>query len=194
MEQAKYIVKFLILLISHPQDLWVYLSSDDVAESKPEYVQQHFFLPLLGFMALVIFLCEGFHGAVGDATFDLQQGMKQMVPCLVAFLVGPYLAQMLLKATLERLYRMPHPSKDRVHLFVFYSTSFLMVLEMLLAFIPSIRFFSFIVIYLFYITWTGGTTIIRIEERRRWVFGFVAAVIIYFSSHLFISIVQRMQG
>ena len=194
METAKYIVKFLILLISSPQELWNYLTTDGVEESKPSYVQEHYFLPLLGFMSLFIFLCEGFHGAKGDTIFDLQYGMREMVPYLVAFLVGPYIAQMLLNLSLRHIFQMPAPSASRVHLFVFYSTSFLMALEMLLAFIPSIRFFWFIVLYLFYITWTGGFSIIRLPNNRQWVFGFVSALEIYFSSHLIISIIQRMQG
>lgn len=195
MEQATYIVRFLIQLIAHPKDLWEYLASSEGAEeSKPEVVQQRYFLPLLGFMALVIFLCEGFHGATGEMSFDLQCGMKRMVPRLVAFLVGPYLAQMLLKIMLEHFFKMPHPSKERLHHFVFYCTSFLMVLEMLLAFIPSIRFFSFIVLYLIYITWSGATTIIRIDDKHQWKFGFFSALVIYFSSHLFISLIESMQG
>ena len=194
MEQARYILRFLILLISHPQQLWEYLTTDGVEESKPDYVQRKYFFPLLGFMALVIFLCEGFHHASPDTAFDLQFGMTKMVPCLVAFLVGPYLAMMLLKELLVRFYKMSHPNSARIHLFVLYSTSFLMALEMLLAFIPSIRFFSFIVVYLIYITWTGSTSIIRIQEHHRWVFGFLSAVIIYFSSHLLITIIEHMQG
>lgn len=193
METAKYILRFLLLLVTHPQELWDYLTSDGVEESKPDYVQEHYFLPLLGFMALVIFLCEGFHSKEADG-FDLYLGMKEAVPCLVGYLVGPYLAMMVIRAFLEHIYSMRHPSKERLHLFVIYSTSFLMALQMLLAFIPSIRFFSFIVVYLLYITWTGTTTIIRLDERHRWLFAFVSAIIIYFSSHLFISIIHTMQG
>lgn len=193
MEQTKYIIKFLLMLISHPQDLWEYLTDPEVSESKPEYVQEHYYLPLWGFMSLVIFLCEGFYGATGDSSFDLQIGMKQAVPYMVAFLVGPFLAMLLLRLLLVHAYDVKHPSKDRLHLFVFFCTSFLMALEMLLAFIPSIRFFWFIVVYIVYLTWTGSTTIIRVEEKNRWMFGFLSAVVIYFSSHIFISLIQKMQ-
>lgn len=195
MEQAKYIVKFLLMLISHPETLWEYLTSgEEVEESKPDYMQQHFYLPLLGFMALFIFLCEGFHGAEGDAMFNLQFGMKQMVPCLVAFLVGPYLAQLLIKMLLEIHYKVPNPNKEHTHLFVFYCTSFLIALEMLLAFIPSFRYLSIIVFYIVYLTWTGSTTIIKVDEKHRWVFCVLSALIIWVSSYLVMHIVQRMQG
>lgn len=193
MEQAKYIIRYLLLLISHPQELWDYLTSEGVEESKPDFVQQHYYLPLLGFMALVILLCEGFYSKEVPG-FDLQNGMKMMVPYLVAFLVGPYVAMMVLKGLLVNYYKVEHPSQERLHLFVFYSTSFLMALEMLLSFIPQIRFFSFIVVYLVYITWTGTTTIVRVDERHRWVFGFISALIIYYSSHVFVLLIQRMQG
>lgn len=194
MERAKYIVKFLIMLAARPQELWEYLCSDGVEESDPDYVQRNYYFPLLGFMALEVLVCEGLYSAEADSIFNLQQGMLLMVPRLVAFLVGPYLAMMVLKMLLTKFFDMPNPSQRRLHLFAFYCNSFLMALEMLLAFIPSIRFFWFIVFYLLYITWTASTSIIRVDVKHRWVFGFLSSVIIYFSSHLVMSLIERMQG
>lgn len=194
MDRAKYIIKFLILLVYQPKELWNYLSGGDVEEVSPDYVQRNYYVPLLGCMALEVFLCEGFHSPDKSLTFDLQFGMMQMVPRLVAFFVGPYVAQLLIKELLVNFFKVPRPSKERIHLFVFYSTSFLIALEMLLSFLPSIRFFWFIVLYLLYITWTGSGTFIRVGDNHRWVFGLTSAVVIYYSSHLLINILQHMQG
>lgn len=194
MNRLKYILKFLILLVYRSRELWDYLSNGEVDESSPDYMQRNFYLPLLGFMALEIFLCEGFHSPAAGSTFDLQYGMLQMVPKLVAFFVGPYIAMMLLKELLVTWFKVEHPSKDRVNLFVFYNTSFLVALEMLLAFAPAIRFFWFIVLYLLYLTWSGASTYIRVGEHQRWVFSLASALVIYYSSHLLITLLQHMQG
>lgn len=195
MNQIKYIVRFLISLISEPEQTWNYLATEGTKESKPDYMLWNYYYPLLGFMSLVLFVFAGLRGpADSDASFDIQYGMTQMVPVLVAYFVGPYLALLLIKQALVNIFELPNPDKDRLMNFVFYCTSFLMALEMLMAVFPAIRFFQFIALYLVYITWNGSHVYIRVEERRRWLFGFLSFLVIFFSPSIIQHLLQFLQG
>ena len=194
MTQFKYIVKFLIALITQSEQAWNYLSNAEIKESKPDYMLWNYYYPLLGFMSLVVFLCAGWRGPNPEVSFDFQHGMTQMVPILVAYFVGPYLALILIKQALVVLFDLPNPDKNRLINFVFYSTSFLMALEMLMAAFPAFRFFQFIALYLVYITWNGSHTYIRVEEKRRWLFGFVSFLVIFFSPSIIQHLLQFLQG
>ena len=194
MNQFKYIVKFLIALISQSDQAWSYLATAETKESKPDYMLWNYYYPLLGFMSLVIFLCAGSRNPSPEVSFDFQYGMTKMVPVLVAYFIGPYLALILIKQVLVHLFELPNPDKNRLIIFVFYSTSFLVALEMLMAVMPAIRFFQFIALYLVYITWNGSHTYIRVAEKRRWLFGFVSFLVIYFSPSVVQHLLQFLQG
>ena len=194
LNQFKYIVKFLIALITQSDQAWSYLANAETKESKPAYMLWNYFYPLLGIMSLVIFLFAGWRSPNPEVSFDFQYGMTKMVPVLVAYFVGPYLAMMLIKTMLVNIFDLPHPDKDRLTNFVFYSTSFLMAIEMLMAVFPAFRFFEFIALYLVYITWNGSHTYIRVAEKRRWLFGFMSFLVIFFSPSLIQHLLQFLQG
>ncbi len=194
MTQFKDIVTFLISLISQSDQAWNYLATAEAKESKPDYMLRNYYYPLLGIMSLVVFIFAGLRSPDPEVNFDFQYGMMQMVPILVAYFVGPYLALMLIKQVLILLFELPNPDKDRLTNFVFYSTSFLMALEMLMAAFPAIRFFQFIALYLVYITWNGSHTYIRVAEKKRWLFGFVSFLVIFFSPSLIQHLLQYLQG
>lgn len=189
-QKLKNIVKYLISMTSEPENFWGYLAKGKDNMSKPDFMQSNVFLPLLGMMALALFLIAGF---AGEGFFDLQHAMTYMVPRLVAYFVGPYIAMFLLKELLPSVFHMQSPDRDRVQLYVFYSTGFLMVVEVFVALIPSIKFLQLANYYLIYITWCGAYTLIRVEETRRWIFGFVAFVVIYFAPSLIKDFVLFMQ-
>lgn len=191
MDQVKYIIKYLISLVTQPEQTWLYLAKGEVNESKPQYMQTNYYLPLLGFMSLFLFLAAGFGTETG---FDLKVGMTSMVPAAAAYFVGPYLAMFLLRELLTSgFFKMQKPDHDRLQLYVFYSSSYLMLVEMAASLIPTIAFVRLAAYYLIYITWTGAHTMIRVEENRRWMFGFLAFAIIYFSPIVVIRILQFMQ-
>lgn len=181
MQKLKYIVKYLILMISEPEKFWDFLAKGKSEMSKVDFMQSSIFLPMLGVMSLAIFLISG---VAGEGFFDLQHAMTYMVPRLVAFFVGPYIAMFLLKESLPAFFGVPVPDRDRLQLYVFYSTGFLMLIEVLIALVPSIKFLQLASYYLIYITWCGAYTLIRVEEKRRWVFGLVAFLVIYFAPSL----------
>ncbi len=191
MDKAKYIVKYLISLVTRPEQTWLYLAQGEVPESKPQHMHTNYYLPLLGFMSLWLFLAAGMGG---EETFSLQEGMTSMVPAAVAYFVGPYLAMFLLRELLATSYfKLKQPDNDRLQLYVFYSTSYLMLVEMAASLLPTIAFVRLAAYYLIYITWTGASTMIRVEEHRRWIFGFFAFLVIYFSPSVVIRILQFMQ-
>lgn len=191
MNKAKYIVKYLISLVTQPEQTWLYLSKGEVNESKPQYMQANYYLPLLGLMSLFIFCTTG---SASEDGFSLEHGMKSMVPALVAYFVSPYIAMFILKEILPTQYfKVMKPDSDRLHLYVFYSTSYLMAVEMAASLIPSLSFIRLAAYYLIYITWTGAYTMVRVEEHRRWIFGFLSFAIIYASPSIVIWILQFMQ-
>ncbi len=190
MDKAKYIVKYLILLVTQPEETWGHLCKEDVQEAKPQYMMTNYYWPLLGFMALFIFLASGYSSVDG---FNLQNGMTSMVPALVGFFIGPYLAMFLLKEILPtKLFGLTNPDQDRLHIFVFYCSSYLVLVEMACSMIPSIAFIRLAAYYLVYIIFTGTTTIVRVPNHS-WMFCFVSFAFIYFSPSLTIWILQLMQ-
>lgn len=177
-------------MTSGPEQFWGYLAKGKDPMSKPDFMQGNIFLPMLGLLALLLFLIAGISG---EGVFDLQHAMTYMVPRVVAFFVGPYIAMFLLKELLPAFFNMPNPDRDRLQLYVFYSTGFLMLVEVFVALVPSIKFLQLAGYYLIYITWSGAYTLIRVEEKRRWLFGFVAFLVIYFSPSLIKEFVLLMQ-
>lgn len=181
MQKLKYIVKYLIPMISEPEQFWDFLAKEKNDMSKVDFMLSNIFFPMLGVMSLAVFLIAGLSG---EGFFELQRAMTYMVPRLVAFFVGPYIAMFLLKESLSAFFGVPVPDRDRLQLYVFYSTGFLMVIEVLVALVPSIKFLQLASYYLIYITWCGAYTLIRVEEKRRWMFGLVAFLVIYFAPSL----------
>ena len=177
-------------MTSQPENFWGYLAKGKDPLSKTDYMQSVIFLPMLGVMSLSVFLIAGFSG---EGFFDLQHAMTYMVPRLVAYFVGPYIAMFLLRELLPAFFGVPSPDRDRLQLYVFYSTGYLMLVEVALALIPSIKFLQLANYYLIYITWCGAFTLVRVEEKRRWVFGFVAFLIIYYAPSLLKDILIFMQ-
>lgn len=191
MDKAKYIVKYLISIVTRPEQTWEYLAKGEVNESKPQYMQTNYYLPLLGFMSLFIFLMAGLHNEDG---FSLEAGMTQMVPALVAYFLGPYLAMFILREILPlKYFNVQNPDQDRLQLYVFYSSSYLILVEMAAALIPTITFVRLAAYYLIYITWSGAYTLIPVEDKRRWIFGLLSFFAIYLSPAVVTRILEFMQ-
>jgi len=181
MNNLKTIIRILVSLVSDPSGTWDALSKADSDDAKPAAMFHSFYYPLLGIVVMVLFLCEGFRGAAESETFSVQVGMTHMVPILVAYFVGPYLSLFAIKLALEKYFLVPNPDKVRLELFVFYCTGYLLSLEILFALIPSIQFFKFFSIYLFYITWCASSTYERVETGHRWKFTLFSFFVLWFS-------------
>lgn len=194
MNSILFIVQFFIRLVSEPRTTWLELAETQDEHYKPDQMMQRYYYPLLGLMSLVIFLATALRSPGSELKFDYQYGMMQMVPILVAYFVGPYLAILLLKLSLAHFFALPHPDKGRLSLFVFCSTSVLMAVEAAMAMIPTIWFTQFFAVYLFVITWKAAPQFIRIDESDCWKFGFLSSVIIYFSPSVIRHLLVVMQG
>lgn len=189
-QKLKNIIKYLISITVDPEPFWIHLSKGKDEMSKTEFMQSGIFLPLLGIMSLALFVFSGF---AGEGSFDLQHAMTYMVPRLVGYFAGPYIAMFLLKEVLTSFFKIELPDRDRLQLYVFYSTGYLMMVEMFVALFPSIKFIQLFSYYLIKITWSGAFTLIRVEEQRRWIFGFVSFVVIYYAPSLLCRLVTMMQ-
>lgn len=175
--------------------MWQYLDKSRGAETRPDEMQKDYFIPFLGWMSLIVFLCAAFRSPDSAISFDYQYGMKQMLPLLIAYFLGPLLAVMVINMALKNwLMAGTTPDKDRVQIFVFYCTGFLMALEILVAFVPSFKFFSLIFIYLVYITFSATSNYIRVSHRRRWMTGFVSFVAIWGCPNMIILLMHKVQG
>ena len=124
MQQLKYIIKYLLSLINDPEQTWKYLKDGDVDESKHEYMQNNYYLPLMGVVALFIFLKTGW----GDR-FDIETAIKAATSFAAAFFVGPILANVLMRQTYGRVMNFKFDN-EKLNLFIGYSLSFLMLVRM----------------------------------------------------------------
>lgn len=193
MKQIKYIVGFLISLATEPEQTWTALAKGNTADSRTDYMQHNYYFPLLGFMSLMVFLFGGLYETADGELFNLQRAMMMMVPPLVGFFVGPYLAVFIIRPLLVNFLHVPNPDSTRLQLFVFYSTSFLVALQAVIAVLPSIRFLQFVAYYLVYITWCGSSIYIRVEQGKRWFFGFASFLIIYMSPDVVMRLLRLFQ-
>lgn len=173
MFQLKYILKYLLSLINDPGQTWKFLTEDDVQESKPEYMQNNYYLPMMGVVAVALFLMAGW-----GTTFDIERAMKTAVKFLASYFAGPFLADFILRKL--------HPAffgkaldKDRLLVFIGYSMSFLMLVELFSASFPTVRFIAFCALYLFYIVWCATDVFFNIEEKIRWKFSALSFFVIW---------------
>lgn len=195
MNQLKYIIRILISLLTRAEETWRYLDVTTSDEAKPDYQQHNFHYPLLGFMSLCILTFGGLYAAGEETSFDLQHGMTGMVPVLVAYFIGPYLSLAVVKWVLSwSLFEKVNIEKEKLTLFVFYVTGFLMAMEIAVALVPSIQFVKLFRIYIVYITLTGAVNYLHVDPTKEWVFGFLSAFIIFICPTVIIWMLTTLQG
>lgn len=164
MQQVKYIIKYLLSLVSEPEQTWKYLSEGDVDESKPDYVQTNYYLPLMGGVALGIFILVGW-----GIDFNIEKAMKGVVIFLAAYFAGPFLATAILRQVNRKAFKI-ELAEDKLQVFVAYCMGFLMIIQLLSAAFPTVKFISFSALYLFYIVWCASDMFFGITENNRWKF------------------------
>lgn len=174
-QQLKYIIRYLLSLINDPAQTWKYLTEEDVKESKPDYMQANYYLPMLGIVALLIFLMNGW-----GTPFNLEHAMKSAVTFLVAYFASPFLSVFLLRKTYGK-YKPFNFDHDRLQVFVGYSLSFLMLVKLFSSSFPHIKFLAFCALYLFYIIWSASDVFFGIDEKDRWRFSAIAFFEIWLS-------------
>lgn len=151
-------------MINDPGQTWTYLNDQEVKESKPEYMQNNYYLPMMAVVAVLIFLMKGW-----GTPFDMEDAMKAAVSFLAAYFLGLFLANFLVQQTFVKLLGFPF-DKDKLQVFVGYCMSFLMLVELFSATFPHIKFLSFTAFYLFYIIWCATDTYFGLAEKLRWRF------------------------
>lgn len=164
MQQLKYIIKYLLSLLNEPEQTWKYLKDGDVKEAKLDYMQTNYYLPMMGVVAVCLFLMAGW-----GKTFNIEHAMKTAVSFVAGFFLAPYLASVLLEKTYGRIMKYTF-DKDRLQLFVGYSLSFLMLVRLFSASFPHIKFLTFCSLYIVYIIWCAADVYVGIGEKDRWKF------------------------
>ena len=187
MEQLRLIVKFFLSLVVNPEQTWQYLSDPSVREADVDYVQRNYYLPMMGAIAVVVFILTGIH----FEPFNLEHAMKASVAFLVAFFAGPYVAEFILQHFMVRFYD-TEPDKQRLQLFVYYTLSYEMGVQLVSRLMPSIRFADLLVVYLAYIVWCASAIFFGIEERRRLSFSIWTTVILFITHWSIVAIMQLM--
>lgn len=175
MQQVKYIVKYLLSLVSEPEQTWKFLSEGDVDESKPDYVQTNYYLPLMGAIAVGMFILSGW-----GLSFDIEKAMKAAVNFLAAYFAGPFLAQAVVKIVNNKWFQI-NLTETKLNVFVSYAMSFLMVIQLFSAAFPTVKFIQFSALYLFYIVWCASDQFFGIIETNRWKFTTAGFFIIWAS-------------
>lgn len=173
MERAKYILKYLLSLINNPQQTWKFLADGEAEESKLDYMQANYYLPAMGVVALLLFLMAGW-----GTPFDLEQAIKQAFIFLASYFAGQYLANVVLRKIYDRFFGLILDN-DRLQVFVSYSLSFLMLVELFSASFPGVKFIAFCALYLFYIVWCATDVYFGIPEKNRWKFSSIAFFVMW---------------
>lgn len=184
MFQLKYIIKFLLSLIINPEQTWRYLSDSTIKEADPEFVHRNYYLPFFGGSAAIIFLSCG----LDVEGFDLERAMKNMVPFLVAYFAGPFMATLVLKYVCVQIGSIVVP-KPRLEMFVAYSISYLMFVEVLSRIISTIAFIPFASIYIIFIVW-NSTEMLGVIEKSRVTFSLFSSFTLFLSPR----ILQMLMG
>lgn len=185
-QQLKYILKYLLSLINEPEQTWKYLKDGDVDESKPEYMQTNYYLPMMGVVAILLFLLRGW-----GSPFDMEHAMKAAVSFLAAYFLGPFLANVLLQKTYGKMMNFSF-DKDRLQVFIGYCMSFLMLVKLFSASFPHIKFLTFCALYVFYIVWSASDVYFGVAEKDRWRFTAVASFSVWLSPYIIERLMSMM--
>lgn len=182
MEQIKNVFKQLLSLTTTPTQTWTYLDDKGTAESDVEEVQWRFYFPWLVVASACILVLNVFHAYSNDLDHEVSvavaAGMRQMVPVLVSYFAAPYVVV----AVLRELYPLAlhyQIEKHRLEIFVRYAMSFVIMVEVLCAFISQLRLLSFFNLYLVFIIWAGSAIYNHVQEAHRWRFTVITSAAIY---------------
>lgn len=170
MQQLKYILKFLLSLINESQQTWNSLKDENANESKLEYMQTNYYLPMMGVVALLIFVLVGW-----GSPFDIEHAMKDAVSFLAAFFLSPYLANVVLRKAFAKFMNITF-DKEKLQVFISYSLSYLMLVRLFTATFPHIKFLTFCSLYIFYIVWSASDVYMGVPEKNRWKFTAMASI------------------
>lgn len=191
--ELRYIFTYVRGLMAHTDETWELLSKGEVKESKPDFMMAHYYWPLFGISAVFVLLLIGCGGLFGEGVraFELERGMKAMVEFVVVYAVGPMLISLLIDP-IFRYMTTQSMKREKVDVFVHYTMSALMVLEVCCAVFPNLEFLGFSKLYIIYIIAVGVDKYLNIKGREvpastvLWAFVFyIAPIIIRFLIHFF---------
>lgn len=186
LKDARYIVKYIIGLMVHGDEAWESLSKEDNEAADHEYMMTHYYWPLFGVSALLIMLLIGIGGLFGDTSgstfFDLEVGMRAMVEFAVVYAVGPMLVAHLAPAFFG--YANMQIDRNKLNVFVPYTMSVLMVLEVCCATFPNLEALHFSQLYIIAVITQGVDHYLKVERNRRVLSTMMFCVLFYLALQL----------
>lgn len=187
MEELRYILKYIRGLFAHTEETWERLAEPGIREAEIGYMTRFYYYPLMGFGALLIFILHGngvmLHSKMTfDAPFNFEYAMKGMIAFALSYVASPTLARLLIQQIFTGLTRIPF-EKEQLELFVHYSMSIVMVIDMFCSCLPYFTFLSFIGLYLINVVYLGAVSYLRLQNARG-LFLVVSSLSIYFSPWL----------
>ncbi len=188
MEELRFIFTYVKDLLSHTEETWKRLRDPELPAAKTEYMLRNYYWPMMGVCAICIFLLHGngimLHSKLAyDAPFSLELGMKGAVSFILGYAAGPTLAILLIREVFCR-FTQAELDKERLEIFVHYTMSVVMLINLFCSFLPTMTFLSFIGLYVIYIVWLGSSELMEIVEKQQRFFIVIASVAIYYSPKL----------
>lgn len=184
-EDLRIIFRYVRGFLAHTEETWRHLSEPDVPEAQTDYMLRKYYWPLVAFGALCIFLLHG-NGVLlnskltYDAPFSLEYCMKGAVGFALKYVGGPTLAML---AIGQFFCRVTDTSikKNNLEIFVYYSMSIVLLIDLFCSFMPTMKFLSFISLFVVYVVWIGSSEYLNIPRGLNGFFWVVSSVSIYFS-------------
>lgn len=169
MEELRYILKYVRGLLTHTEETWTNLAEPETKEGQVEYMLRGYYWPLLGTGSLLIFILYGNGIFLNsklpfDAPFNFEYAMKGLVSFATSYVVAPTLARLII----EQLYSLSvreKIEKDRLEIFVHYSMSIVMIIELFCACLPQFTFLTFIGVYLISIVYLGIVSYLKLTRH-----------------------------
>ncbi|MBQ0057609.1 MAG: hypothetical protein KBT20_08130 [Bacteroidales bacterium] len=186
MTEIRYILRYVKDLLSDTEAVWIKLRDPNLREAQLDYMLRYYYWPMMAFASLCVFLLHG-NGVMlnsklaFDAPFSFEYALTGMVSFALGFAVGPSLAALVLRETFFRFTPIAI-AKDQLELFVHYSMSITMVISLFCAFLPNLKFLTFLHLYLIYVVWLGAMSYLDLlTSIYQRVFTIVATAVIFYS-------------
>lgn len=186
MTELRYIFRYVKDLLSHTDETWVQLRDPNLKEAQVDYMLRYYYWPLMGIAAICIFFLHGNGVMVNsklayDAPFDFLTGLKGMAMFAFGYATGPMLAGLIIREVFGFFTDVTF-DRNKLELFVHYSISIVLLVDLFCAFLPSMTFLTFIGLYVIYVVWLGASLFLEVQSSLLRFFVFVSFLAIYFSS------------
>lgn len=190
----KYIVSYLHGFVFHTRQTWQRLKASPKEQLEVEYFRTHFYWPLLGVGALLIFIMYGngyfaTSNLAFDDPFSFEYAMKGVVKFAVPYALAPMLATLLVRDLGGK--RLGIVFKEtNLELFVTACVAIDMVIVVFCAFLPGFQFVRFLRLFVISVVVSGSREIVDVANEERTLF----IIDVYFSIFASVWVLEYLTG